>query len=110
MWLERLIAANLHLLFPGMEVLAACPFRVTRDAEVAIQELESDDLLESVEEAMRQRRFTSVVRLQVDADVSERILEILASNLPIDKEDVYRIHGSIGLGRLMELYALTVRI
>jgi len=105
-WLERLIGANLHLLFPGMEVLAACPFRVTRDAEVAIQELESDDLLDSVEEAMRQRRFLSVVRLQVDANVSERILEILASNLPIDKEDVYRINGSIGLGRLMELYAL----
>src|SRR4029077_2666987 len=105
-WLEQLIAANLPLLFPGMDIVEAYPFRVTRDAEVAIQELESDDLLESVEEAMRQRRFSSVVRLQVDANVSERILEILASNLPIDKEDVYRINGSIGLGRLMELYAL----
>src|SRR5215831_10086697 len=102
-WLEQLIAANLHLLFPGMEILETYPFRVTRDAEVAIQELESDDLLDSVEEAMRQRRFTSVVRLQVDANVSERILE---SNLPIDKQDVYRINGSIGLGRLIELYAL----
>jgi len=105
-WLEQLITANLHLLFPGMEIVEAYPFRVTRDAEVAIQELESDDLLESVEEAMRQRRFTSVVRLQVDANVSEKVLEILASNLPIDKQDVYRIRGSIGLGRLMELHAL----
>ena len=105
-WLEQLIAANLHLLFPGMEILEVYAFRVTRDAEVAIQELESDDLLDSVEEAMKQRRFTSVVRLQVDANVSERILEILASNLPIDKQDVYRINGSIGLGRLIELYAL----
>jgi polyphosphate kinase len=105
-WLEQLIAANLHLLFPGMEILEACPFRVTRDAEVAIQELESDDLLETVEEAMRERRFSSVVRLQVDAKVSERILEILASNLPIDKQDVYYIRGSIGLAKLMELCAL----
>jgi polyphosphate kinase len=105
-WLEQLISANLHLLFPGMEIVEAYPFRVTRDAEVAIQELESDDLLESVEEAMRQRRFSSVVRLQVDSNVSEKILEILASNLPIDKQDVYRIRGSIGLGRLMELYAV----
>ena len=105
-WLEQLIAANLHLLFPGMEIVEAYPFRVTRDAEVAIQELESDDLLESVEEAMRQRRFSSVVRLQVNTNVSEKILEILASNLPIDKQDVYRIRGSIGLARLMELYAL----
>jgi polyphosphate kinase len=105
-WLEQVIAANLHLLFPRMEIVESYPFRVTRDAEVAIQELESDDLLESVEEAMKQRRFSSVVRLQVDANVSDRILEILTSNLPISKEDVYRIRGSIGLGRLMELYAL----
>src|SRR5262252_6530710 len=105
-WLEQLIIVNLQLLFPGLEILEAYPFRVTRDAEVAIQELESDDLLESVEEAMRQRRFTSVVRLQVDTKMSEKVLEILASNLPIDKQDVYRINGSIGLGRLIELYAL----
>jgi polyphosphate kinase len=105
-WLEQLITANLHLLFPGMEIVEAYPFRVTRDAEIAIQELESDDLLESVEEAMKLRRFSSVVRLQVDTNVSEKILEILASNLPIDKQDVYRIRGSIGLGRLIELYAL----
>ena len=105
-WLEQVIAANLHLLFPGMEILETYPFRVTRDAEVAIQELESDDLLETVEEAMRQRHFTSVVRLQVDANVSERTLEVLASNLPIDKQDVYRINGHIGLARLMELCAL----
>ena len=105
-WLEQLITANLQLLFPGMEIVQAYPFRVTRDAEVAIQELESDDLLESVEEAIRKRRFTSVVRLQVDANMSEKILEILASNLPIDKENVYRISGSIGVRRLMELYTI----
>ena len=105
-WLEQLIIANLHLLFPGMEIVEAHPFRVIRDAEVAIQELESDDLLESVEEAMRQRRFTSVVRLQVHANVSEKVLEVLAGNLPIDKQDVYRIKGSVGLRRLSELHAL----
>lgn len=105
-WLEQLIIANLHLLFPGMEILEAYPFRVTRDAEIAIQELESDDLLESVEEAMRQRRFSNVVRLQVAADTSDKVLEILATNLPIDKQDVYTVEGHLGLARLMELYAL----
>ena len=105
-WLEKLIIANLHLLFPGMEIVEAHSFRVTRDAEVAIQELESDDLLESVEEAVKLRRFTSVVRLQVEADVSDKILEILAGNLPVDKQDVYRISGSVGLKRLIELYSL----
>ena len=58
-WLEQLVAAHLDTLFPGMEVLAAHPFRVTRDAEVAIQELEADDLLETIEEGVRRRRFGS---------------------------------------------------
>ncbi len=68
-WLEQLIAANLRLLFPGMEIVGSSPFRVTRDAEVAVQELESDDLLETIEEAMRERRFLDVVRLQVAHDM-----------------------------------------
>lgn len=105
-WLEQLIAANLHLLFCGLDVTESYSFRVTRDAEVSIQELESDDLLETVEEAMRKRRFTAVVRLQVDAIMPDRILEILTSNLEIDSQDVYRIDGPIGLSRLMELYSL----
>lgn len=104
-WIEQLLAANLHLLFPGMEILGAYPFRLNRDAEVAIQELESDDLLETVEEAMRQRRFSSAVRLQVDANMPDRILEILTSNIEIHPDDVYRIESPIGLGRLMELYS-----
>jgi len=104
--LEHLITANLHHLFPGTEIVEAYPFRVTRDAEMAIQELESDDLLESVEEAVRQRRFSSAVRLQVDAKMSDKVFEILTSNLEVDPQDVYRIDGTIGLGKWMELYAL----
>jgi polyphosphate kinase len=104
--LEELIAANLGLLFPGLEILEAYPFRLIRDAEVAIQELESDDLLETVEEAMKQRRFTSAVRLQVDSNMPQRVLEILTSNLEIDPEDVYRVDNPIGLARLMELYSI----
>jgi polyphosphate kinase len=105
-WLEQLIAANLSLLFPGLEILEAYPFRLIRDAEVAIQELESDDLLETVEEAMKQRRFTSAVRLQVDSNMPQKVLEILTSNLEIDPEDVYRVENPIGLARLMELYSI----
>ncbi len=105
-WLEQLVAANLSLLFPGLEILESYPFRLIRDAEVAIQELESDDLLETVEEAMKQRRFTSAVRLQVDSNMPQRVLEILTSNLEIDPEDVYRVDNPIGLARLMELYSI----
>jgi len=105
-WLEQLIAANLGLLFPGMEIVGSSPFRVTRDAEVAVQELESDDLLETIEEAMRERRFLSVVRLQVAQDMPERILSILTSQIEIPPEDVYRMEGPLGFDRFMELYCL----
>ena len=56
-WLEQVIAANLEALFPGMQIVERYPFRVTRDADMAIQELEADDLLETMEESVRQRRF-----------------------------------------------------
>jgi polyphosphate kinase len=66
-WLERVIAANLDVLFPGMQIVAAYAFRVVRDADLVIQELEAYDLLESMEESVRQRRFGSVVRVSVSA-------------------------------------------
>jgi polyphosphate kinase len=105
-WLEQLILANLDALFPGVEILEAYPFRVTRDAEIEIQELESDDLLESIEEAVWQRRFSAVVRLQVSTDIPEHILEILVANLELDPRDVYRADGALDLGRLRQLLAI----
>jgi polyphosphate kinase len=102
-WIEQLIAANLTALFPGLEISGAYPFRVTRDAEVAIKELESDDLLETIEEAVWQRRFRAAVRLQIGAEMPEYVLSILTSNLEVDPKDVYRIEGPIDLGRLHEL-------
>jgi len=65
-WIEQLVSARLGALFPGMEVVEVHPFRVTRDAEMAIQELEADDLLSSIEEGVRRRRFGSVVRVTVN--------------------------------------------
>jgi len=94
------------VLFPGMEIVQSSPFRVTRDAEVAIQELESDDLLETIEEAMRERRFLDVVRLEVAQDMPERILTILTSQIEVNSQGVYRIDGPLGFDRLMELHSL----
>ncbi len=102
-WIEQLIAANLSSLFPGLEIVESHPFHVTRDAEVAIQELESDDLLESVEEAVWRRRFRQAVRLQTDSTISSHILEILAENLEIAPDEVCRVPGPIDLGRLRQL-------
>jgi polyphosphate kinase len=105
-WLEQLIIANLQALFPGLEIKEAHPFHVTRDAETSIQELESDDLLETIEEAVWRRRFRDVVRLQVDTRISAHILDILTSQLELVEKDVYLIEGPLDLRRLRELNAL----
>jgi polyphosphate kinase len=105
-WIEQVIAANSKSLFPGLEILESHPFHVTRDAEVAIQELESDDLLESVEEAVWRRRFRKPVRLQTDAGISDHILEILIENLEVNPNDVDRVPGALDLTRLRQLAGL----
>ncbi len=102
-WLEQVISANLQALFPGMEILEAHPFHVTRDAEMAIQELEADDLLETIEEGVRQRRFGEVVRLQVNSAMPSHILEILMSNFEIKRAEIYRVVGPLDMSRLMSL-------
>jgi polyphosphate kinase len=105
-WLEQVISANLPALFRGMDVIEAHPFHVTRDADIAIKELEAEDLLETIEEGVRARRFGSVVRLMVSDDMPAHILDILVNNLEIDASQVYRVHGPLSLSRLMHLYAL----
>jgi polyphosphate kinase len=105
-WLEQVIAANLRLLFPGLKIVESHPFRVNRDADVAIQELESDDLLETMEEAMRRRRFMEAVRLQVSSNMPQSIVDILTGNMGVDPQQVYRIENPIGFGRLAELCSL----
>ncbi len=105
-WLEQVIAVNLDMLFPGMEVLEAHPFRVTRDADMEIQELEADDLLESMEENVRLRRFGSVVRVTLNADMPDHIRNILVKNLLLDHNDIYTLHGPLGLSGLMQLHSI----
>ena len=105
-WLEQVIAGNLQALFPGLEVVESHPFHVTRDAEVAIQELESDDLLEAIEEAVWRRRFRAVVRFQSDSKIPARVLQLLQEELEIGEKDTYFIDGPIDLSRLRQLNAL----
>jgi polyphosphate kinase len=105
-WLEQLIAAHLGTLFPGMEVLAAYPFRVTRDAEMAIQEIEADDLLDALEEGVRRRRFGRVVRVTVDPSMPDDVRDILAENLEIGPVDIITLDPPLGMGDLMKLYSI----
>ena len=78
---------------------------MTRDADIAIKELEAEDLLETIEEGVRQRRFGSVVRLMVSDDMPAHILDILVNNLEIEASQVYRVRGPLSLSRLMHLYS-----
>jgi polyphosphate kinase len=105
-WLEQLIINNLQSLFPGMEILEAHPFHVTRDADTAIQQLEAGDLLESVEEGVWKRRFADVIRLEVNDAMPAEILEILLKNLELDRGDVYKMKGPLALSRLKHLLSI----
>ncbi len=104
--LEQLIAANVGSLFPGMQVVQSHPFRVTRDAEVAIQELEAEDLLETIEKGVRQRRFGRVVRLTVDTAMPAAIRDILTENLELDARDVYTMEPPLGMSDIAQLHGL----
>jgi polyphosphate kinase len=103
-WLEQVIAANLHDLFPGMEVTAAHPFRIVRDADIEIQELEADDLLETMQQNIRKRKFGSVVQVAVYESMPENIRELLVDNLEVSRNDVYVLDSPLGLSGLWQLY------
>ena len=102
-WLEQLVMANLGALFPGMEILEAHPFHVTRDADSEIQNLEAGDLLESVEEGVWQRRFADVVRVEINEAMPARVLDILIENLELDRDDIYKLSGPLSLVRVRHL-------
>lgn len=106
-WLEQVVAANLDLLFPGLEIVAAYPFRVTRDADFEIEEDEGADLMEAMQEVVGQRHFGSVVRLEVDRRMPRKVRKILTANLGgLAPYQIYEEKGPLGLAALMELTAV----
>jgi polyphosphate kinase len=96
-WLEQLVAAHLDLLFPGLEVTGAYPFRVLRDADIEIQSDEAGDLLESIEKGLRQRRFGSVVNLTIQPGTPKKVRELLRANLEMSPDDVWEVEGPLGM-------------
>lgn len=103
---EELIAANVGALFPRMEPGICHTFRVTRDADVEIREDEASDLLRSMEQTLRKRRFGSPVRLEVSSSMPEDMLKLLLTELELTEEDVYTVDGPLDVTRLMSLYDL----
>lgn len=105
-WLEQLIAAHLDDLFPGMEIIESHPFRVTRDADMDLQELEASDLLENVERHVRQRHFANVVRLTINPTMPRDLRSLLAGELGVSPPDVYAVAGPIGLSGIASLHGV----
>ena len=101
--LEDVIAHNLDALFPGMDVRASYCFRVTRDADLDLQEDEADDLLRAIESELRKRRFGEPVRLEVEADMPEHLREMILEALSLGEVDLYAIDGMLGTSDLWSL-------
>ncbi len=91
--LEQIMVAFIDELFPGMDVGAPCIFRVTRDADLALDDDAADDLLLALQEELRRRRFLPVVRLEIDSRTSEAPVERLTEELGLGRDDVYRFAG-----------------
>jgi polyphosphate kinase len=102
-WLEEVVAANLDLLFPGVDIAAVHPFRITRDADMDIEEDEASDLLSAMSEYVAERRFGSTVRLEIDEAMPKGIEEILVLNLRLKPFQVYRTPSPIGIADVGEL-------
>ncbi|MGE0555851.1 MAG: polyphosphate kinase 1 [Gemmatimonadales bacterium] len=113
--LELVIATHLETLFPGVEILGAFPFRITRNTDLEIDPEEAEDLLAVVQEEVRNRRFAEVVRLEVSPNMPETLRELILAELNADQdatglalgpEDVYDVAGLLDAGDLMSLAGL----
>ncbi len=107
--IEQLIAHNLESLFPGMNIQECHIFRVTRNADIAIAEDDADDLLLAIEQELRKRRLGgSVVRVEVQSDTPEHIIQMLMEELSLNPSDVYKIDGLLGLSDLFAISSLNL--
>lgn len=104
--LEQVIATHLSALFPGMEVLEHHVFRVTRNADIEIEEDEGEDLLATIESELTRRRFGRVVRLEVNPSMSPQVLDLLMREMDLTEREVIEVNGPLdmaGLGALASL-------
>ncbi len=104
--LEQVIASHLGDLFSGMEVVDHYMFRVTRNADLVLEESEADDLLEAISIELTRRRFGRAVRLEVETDISPNSLAVLMRQLQMDSRDIYVLPSPLDLTGLMSLYSI----
>jgi len=95
--LEDVISANLTSLFPGMEILQHHAFRVTRNEDVEVEEDDAENLLDAMEKELTRRRFGNAVRLEVEENIDQHILDLLVDELEIDSDELFRLPGPLDL-------------
>ncbi|MBD2066875.1 polyphosphate kinase 1 [Leptolyngbya sp. FACHB-671] len=106
--LEQVIAHNLEFLFPGMNIQEYYPFRITRNADLDVEEDEADDLLQAIEQELRRQRLGgSVVRMEIQASTPESVRETLMREMSLVENDVYNIEGLLGMKDLMSFMKLS---
>ncbi len=105
--IEEVVAFNLNILFPGMKIEQHSFFRVTRDADLELRDLEADDLMIALEQGLRKRRMGGeIVRLEVSQTIPKEILELLQDGMEVDDQDLYKVEGILGLDELFELMTI----
>jgi polyphosphate kinase len=104
--LEDLITSNLGRLFSGMTVGRADLFRVTRNADLSLEEDEADDLLVALEVELRRRRFGEALRVEIQSGMSPEFLDLLVDQLDLDRSNVYVTDAPLGLHDMWSLYAI----
>src|SRR5229473_5825090 len=104
--LEDIIARHLGELFGGLRVVSHTVFRVTRNTDLTIEEEDAEDLLETIEESLRQRMRSDPVRLEISADADAVFVEMLVDAHDLEARDVYRLSGPVDLTALMALHRL----
>ncbi len=105
--LEQLVAFNLQLLFPGMSIEGHYFFRITRDADLELRDLEADDLMEALQVGLRKRRMGGeVVQLEVTDEMPDEVVQLLMEGTDVEPQDLYRVNGPLGLDDLMSLMAI----
>lgn len=104
--LDDIIKENVGTLFPGMTVRSAHIFRVTRSADIERNEEEAEDLLELIEDELRERRFAEIVRLELEAEMPKHLKELLLEKMHINPVDMFEMSGPIGLADCMQLYGI----
>lgn len=104
--LEEIIERNIQKLFLNYDVVTTHPYRIMRNADIEIDEEETDDLLAEIQRQLKRRQWGQAIKLEVEADMDKHLLRILKKNLKMDDTDIFYIRGPLDLTFLMKMYGL----